>query len=113
MFCKHCVAASLAWLEQGGELGSCVQKPLSGKRLQFFLRGCGQEWLIEQLMTVARSDRALRAQLAVAAVQENAFDDRDIRNRLERAIDAPHTPPRARPACSGSCLASASLRSSP
>ncbi|GAB2819282.1 hypothetical protein GCM10027200_18610 [Lentzea nigeriaca] len=89
MFCKHCVAASLAWLEQGGEVGEPRSKPLSDKRLRLFLRGCDQEWLIEQLMTVAKSDRVLRARLAVAAGQENAFDDRDIRDRLERAIDIP------------------------
>lgn len=89
VFCKHCVAASLAWLEQGGEVGEPRSKPLSDKRLRLLLRGCDQEWLIEQLMTVAKSDRVLRARLAVAAGQENAFDDRDIRDRLERAIDIP------------------------
>lgn len=89
VFCKHCVATSLAWLEQGGEVGEPRAKPLSDKRLRLFLRGCDQEWLIEQLMTAAKSDRVLRARLAVAAGQQDAFDDRDIRDRLERAIDIP------------------------
>jgi hypothetical protein len=89
VFCKHCVAASLAWLEQGGVMGKPRPKPLSDKRLRLFLRGCDQEWLIEQLMTVAKSDKVLRAQLVAAAGQENAFDDRDIRDRLERAVDIP------------------------
>lgn len=89
VFCKHCVAASLAWLEQGGEVGDPPRKPLSDKRLRLFLRGCEQEWLIDQLLTAAKSDRVLRARLAAAAGQENAFDDRDVRERLERAIDIP------------------------
>lgn len=89
VFCKHCVATSLAWLEQGGEVEKPRAKPLSDKRLRLFLRGCDQEWLIEQLMTAAKSDRVLRARLAAAAGQKNAFDDRDIRARLERAIDIP------------------------
>jgi uncharacterized Zn finger protein len=89
VFCKHWVAASLAWLEQGGAVGEPRPKPLSDKRLRLFLRGCDQEWLIEQLMTAAKSDRVLRARLAAAAGQENAFDDRDIRDRLEHAIDIP------------------------
>jgi hypothetical protein len=89
VFCKHCVAASLAWLEQGGEVGEPRPKPLSDKRLRLFLRGCDQEWLIDQLMTAAKSDPLLRARLAAAAGQENTFDDRDVRARLERAIDIP------------------------
>ncbi|WP_026424459.1 DUF6880 family protein [Actinokineospora inagensis] len=70
-------------------MGEPRPKPLSDRRLRSFLRGCDQEWLIEQLMTAAKSDRALWARLAIAAGQENAFDDRDIRDRLERAIDIP------------------------
>ncbi|MGZ3142688.1 SWIM zinc finger family protein [Lentzea chajnantorensis] len=89
MFCKHCVAASLAWLEQGGEVGEPRSAPLTEKRLRAFLRGCDQEWLVEQLMTAAKSDRLLRARLAAAAGHADAFDDQDIRNRLERAIDIP------------------------
>jgi uncharacterized Zn finger protein len=89
VFCKHCVAASLAWLEQGGEVGEPPRKPLSDKRLRLFLRGCEQEWLIDQLLTAAKSDRMLRARLATAAGQENAIDDRDVRDRLERAVDIP------------------------
>ncbi|MFS8096186.1 SWIM zinc finger family protein [Lentzea alba] len=89
VFCKHCVAASLAWLDHGGEVGQQRPKPLSDKRLRLFLRGRDQEWLIDQLMTAAKSDRLLRARLAAAAGDEDAFDDRDIRARLERAIDIP------------------------
>lgn len=89
VFCKHCVATSLAWLDQGGEVGVPRPKPLSDKRLRLFLRGCDQEWLIDQLMTAANSDRLLRARLAVAAGQRDAFDDWDVRDRLERAIDIP------------------------
>ncbi|WP_157528906.1 SWIM zinc finger domain-containing protein [Nocardia sp. NRRL S-836] len=89
MFCKHCVAASLAWLEQGGEVGESRAKPLSDKRLRSFLSGCDREWLVEQLMAATKTDRVLRARLAAAAGQRNAFDDRDIRVRLERAIEIP------------------------
>lgn len=89
VFCKHCVATSLAWLDQGGEVGQPRPKPLSEKRLRSFLRGCDQEWLIDQLMTAAKSDRLLRARLAAAAGHQHAFDDRDVRDRLARAIDIP------------------------
>lgn len=89
VFCKHCVAASLAWLDQGGEVGEQRPKPLSDKRLRLFLRGCDQEWLIDQLMAAAKSDQVLRAGLVAAAGNENGFDDRAMRERLERAIDIP------------------------
>jgi hypothetical protein len=62
---------------------------LSDKGLRLFLGGCDQEWLIDQLMVAAKSDSVLRARLAAAAGDENAFDDGDVRARLERAVDVP------------------------
>ncbi|GGU86499.1 hypothetical protein GCM10010178_90590 [Lentzea flava] len=59
VFCKRCVATSLAWLERrrGGEAGEPHTKPLSDKHLRLLLRGCGQEWLVDQLMMAAKSVR--------------------------------------------------------
>ncbi|WP_433264610.1 SWIM zinc finger family protein [Actinosynnema sp. CS-041913] len=88
-FCKHCVATALAWLTQGGQVKAERPKPLSDKRLRSFLLTADHEWLADQLMTAAKTDRVLRARLAVAAgaAADSAFDDREVRNRLERAIE--------------------------
>jgi uncharacterized Zn finger protein len=88
-FCKHCVAAALAWLKQGGKIGEPRRKPLSDKRLRSFLLDCDRAWLVDQLMSAAKSDKVLRARLDVAAGADdsNAFDDRELRERLELAIE--------------------------
>lgn len=89
VFCKHCVAAALAWLGQGGRVGEPRPKPLPDKQLRSFLLGSDREWLVDQLMAAAKSDKVLRARLAVAAGDNtnSAFDDREIREKLERAIE--------------------------
>ncbi|UJW34984.1 hypothetical protein L3Q67_15105 [Saccharothrix sp. AJ9571] len=88
-FCKHCVATALAWLDQGGKPGKPRRKPLSDNDLRSFLGTCDQSWLVDQLMTATNSDPVLRARLAVAAGADanNAFDDRELRKRLEMAIE--------------------------
>jgi uncharacterized Zn finger protein len=88
-FCKHCVAAALAWLDQGGQIGEPRCKPLSDKRLRSFLLDCDQAWLVDQLMAAAKSDKVLRARLDIAAGADvgSAFDDRELRERLELAIE--------------------------
>lgn len=75
VFCKHCVATSLAWLEQDGEEGGPRTKPPSDKRLRLFLRGCDQEWLVDQLMTAAKSDRLIPPDL------RPGVSDREHRSR--------------------------------
>jgi hypothetical protein len=89
VFCKHCVAVALAWLERGGAVGEPRRKPLSDKRLRSFLRTCDHAWLVDQLLAAAASDRVLRARLEVAAGAEgsDAFDDGELRERLELAIE--------------------------
>lgn len=89
VFCKHCVAVALAWVADGGEVGEPRQQPVSDERLHEFLRGQGPAWLAEELMTAAQADPLLRARLDVAAGADAqyAYDDRILRERLERAIE--------------------------
>ena len=91
-FCKHCVATALAWLEQGGSDEPAVpprRTPLPDRRLRAFLLDRDPKWLVDQLMAAAKADRVLRARLDVAAGADpaGAFDDRELRERLELAID--------------------------
>ena len=89
VFCKHCVAAALAWLEAGGEVGEARTQPITDGRLREFLRGQDPAWLADELLTAARVDPLLRARLDVAAGVDTgeAYDDRVLRERLERAIE--------------------------
>lgn len=96
-FCKHCVAAALAWLEQAGSSEQPAsrtvgrRKPLSDKRLRSFLLDRDREWLVDQLMAAAKADEVVRARLDVAAGADarSAFDVSGLRERLELAIDVP------------------------
>ncbi|AHH94547.1 hypothetical protein KALB_1174 [Kutzneria albida DSM 43870] len=89
VFCKHCVATALAWLEEGGEVGEPRPQPVTDERLREFLLGKDPTWLVEQLLAVARADPLLRARLDVAAGADvhDAYDDRALRERLEGAIE--------------------------
>lgn len=88
-FCKHCVAAALAWAQAGGETGEPRTQPITDGRLREFLRGQDPAWLADELLTAARADPLLRARLDVAAGADtgDAYDDRVLRERLERAIE--------------------------
>ncbi|MGH3588365.1 MAG: SWIM zinc finger family protein, partial [Pseudonocardia sp.] len=88
VFCKHCVAAALAWLDGGGELGEPCQQPVAARGLREFLLAQDTGWLTDELLRVAEADPLLRARLAVAAGAQahDAYDDRALRTRLERAI---------------------------
>ncbi|MFJ6672086.1 SWIM zinc finger domain-containing protein [Actinosynnema sp. NPDC091369] len=93
-FCKHCVAAALAWLDQASRVEPTARprgKPLPEKRLRAFLLGRDPEWLVDQLMAAATTDEVLRARLDVAAGvdADRAFDARGLRERLEFALDVP------------------------
>ena len=89
VFCKHCVATALAWLDEGGKPAEPRREPVSDERLRSFLSECDQAWLVDQLMAAARSDAVLRARLDVAAGADPSavFDDRELREQLERAIE--------------------------
>lgn len=89
VFCKHCVATALAWLDAGGEVGEPRAKPITDDRLREFLLDQDRVWLVDELLAAARADAVLRARLAVAAGADagSALDDRAQRERLERAIE--------------------------
>ncbi|MBE8518140.1 SWIM zinc finger family protein [Amycolatopsis sp. H6(2020)] len=89
VFCKHCVATALAWLEQGGQLDEPDRRQRSDEQLRSFLLERDHAWLVDQLMAAARSDAVLRARLDVAAGADPSavFDDRELRDQLERAIE--------------------------
>ncbi|HEY0640301.1 MAG TPA: SWIM zinc finger family protein [Pseudonocardiaceae bacterium] len=88
-FCKHCVAAALSWLEQGGRLGDPRPTALSDARLRRFLLDRDAEWLVDQLMAASASAPLVRARLDVAAGADPsaALDVQRLRERLEFAID--------------------------
>jgi uncharacterized Zn finger protein len=46
MFCKHCVATPLAWLDGGGEVGEPRSQPVTDERLRRFLLGQEPAWLV-------------------------------------------------------------------
>ncbi|WP_188316391.1 SWIM zinc finger family protein [Solihabitans fulvus] len=89
VFCKHCVATALAWLDAGGEVGEPRAQPVTDDRLREFLLGQDRTWLVDELLAAARADSVLRARLDVAAGADarTAYDDRALRERLERAIE--------------------------
>lgn len=89
VFCKHCVAVALAWLEDGGKVGEPRRQPVADERLREFLLTKDPTWLVDQLLAVAGADPLLRARLdvAVGADPHDAYDDRALRDRLERAIE--------------------------
>ena len=89
VFCKHCVAAALAWLESGGKLGEPRQLPVSDRELHEFLLGQDTAWLAGELLRAAEIDPLLRARLDVAAGADarDAYDDHALRTRLERVIE--------------------------
>lgn len=89
VFCKHCVAAALAWLEAGGEVGEPHSQPITDELLREFLLGQERAWLADELLAAARTDPLLRARLDVAAGadQQVAYADRTLREHLERAIE--------------------------
>ncbi|MGH3693113.1 MAG: SWIM zinc finger family protein [Pseudonocardiaceae bacterium] len=88
VFCKHCVATALAWLDGGGELGEPAQPPVPEHALREFLLAQDTAWLADELLRTAQADPLLCARLAVAAGARahDAYEDRALRTRLERAI---------------------------
>ncbi len=89
VFCKHCVATALAWLDAGGEVGEPRAQPVTDDRLREFLLDQDTAWLADELLAAARADSVLRARLDVAAGADarTAYDERALRARLERAVE--------------------------
>ncbi|WP_285708477.1 DUF6880 family protein [Microtetraspora sp. NBRC 16547] len=91
MFCKHCVATGLAWLGKGHVIDTPPDAPekITDEALRGFLERRDPGWLAAELLRAAEADPLLRARLEVAAGADvrYAFDDRDLRERLEDAIE--------------------------
>ncbi|WP_275293937.1 DUF6880 family protein [Amycolatopsis sp. La24] len=89
VFCKHCVATALAWLDAGGEAGESRVRPVTDDRLREFLLAQDPAWLADQLLAVSGADATVRARLEVArgADARTVFDARALRERLEDAIE--------------------------
>lgn len=89
MFCKHCVAAALTWLEAGGEPGEPRSELVAHEGLREYLLTQDPAWLVDELLTAAQADPLLRARLEVAAGADArvVYDDRALRQLLERAIE--------------------------
>lgn len=89
VFCKHCVAAALAWVEAGGTAAELQAQPVTDEGLHAFLRAQDPAWLADELLAAARADPLLRARLEVAAGADArvAYDDWALRQLLERAIE--------------------------
>jgi uncharacterized Zn finger protein len=92
VFCKHCVATVLAWLDEGMEPGGDMEPgrlPVSDAELLRFLSAQDSAWLADELLRASAVDPVLRARLDVAAGADarQAVDERLLRARLERAIE--------------------------
>ncbi|MHB0936049.1 MAG: SWIM zinc finger family protein [Armatimonadota bacterium] len=92
MFCKHCVAVGLAWLEANARSearpagSSPTVMTLDGVRA--YLRGLTPEALVEMVMEQVHHDADLREQLLLRAVRTSAqgIDLSFFRNAIDRAI---------------------------
>jgi uncharacterized Zn finger protein len=86
MFCKHCVAAALAWLDNGTKVAH--QQPTPDV-LRRFLLAQDVDWLVDELLHAAASDPALQARLDLAAGTDtrDGSDEQAMRARLQRAIE--------------------------
>jgi uncharacterized Zn finger protein len=75
LFCEHCVATALAWLDSDGTSAAPVSEPaaITDAELGEFLREQDRAWLAEQLMRAAAADPLLRARLEVAAGAEQGY----------------------------------------
>ncbi|WP_248963892.1 SWIM zinc finger family protein [Sphaerisporangium perillae] len=91
MFCKHCVAVGLAWLARGEPIAepSAVPEKITDERLRGFLQARDPRWLADELLRAAQADPLLRARLEVAAGADarHAFDERNLRTRLDDVIE--------------------------
>ncbi len=85
LFCKHCVAVGLAWLERGREAGKPAAAPTRGE-LHDRLAVLGAEALADLLLEEALDDEYLHARLL--ALTSGASTDAAARFRqLEHAFD--------------------------
>jgi uncharacterized Zn finger protein len=68
VFCKHCVATALTWLEDGDDLDEeTADDQLADEQLRELLERQDPAWLAEHLLQAASDDPALRAHLEAAA----------------------------------------------
>ncbi|MBV9313805.1 MAG: hypothetical protein JO100_08690 [Pseudonocardia sp.] len=88
VFCAHCVAMALAWLDSTGEPGEPSRLSAEDERLGEFLLTQDPAWLVGELLVATHADPLLRARLEVAAGADarEAYDERPLRAWLERVI---------------------------
>ena len=88
VFCKHCVATALTWLEEGDDLDEeTAEHEVTDEQLLAFLERQDPAWLAEHLLHAAADDPLLRARLEVAAgSRPDVYDTSHVRNRLVNAI---------------------------
>lgn len=92
LFCKHCVAVALAWLEQGHEAGESAAAPARSE-LRDRLAALGAEALADLLVEEALDDEYLRARL-LALTSGTSRDAAARFRQLEHAFDVAVDPGR-------------------
>ena len=73
VFCKHCVATALIWLEEGDDLDEeTPEDEVTDEQLRAFLEHQDPAWLAEHLLQAAADDPLLRERLEWAAGSASA-----------------------------------------
>jgi uncharacterized Zn finger protein len=85
LFCKHCVAVGLAWLERGREVGEPTATPTRSE-LRERLAALGAEALADLLVEKALDDEYLHARL-LALTSGSSLDAATRFHQLEHAFD--------------------------
>jgi uncharacterized Zn finger protein len=74
VFCKHCVATALIWLEEGDDLDEeTSEDEVTDEQLRAFLEHQDPAWLAEHLLQAAADDPILRARLETAVGSASAL----------------------------------------
>ncbi len=99
VFCKHCVAAGLAWLEAPEGIGQTekgrtpvpesVKAAITMRDVQAYLAGRGKNELITMLLEQAQDDERLRQRLLVSTSKQNpkSLDLASYKNAIVDAIE--------------------------
>jgi len=85
-FCKHCVAAGLAWLE-GDFSGSVPGGPATMDDVQAYLRDQEKDLLVRIVMEQAMEDERLRERLLLRASRVGGLDLAAFHRAIDAAVD--------------------------